>query len=245
MKYEVFLQGSYKNGTNLRRDSDVDVVVRLDYSLVSHLVTQSGKMLQECESHKKSHELWKLFRRHALKAMKIKFGDSVTDGRKTLKLAKGKILQAKADLVVTLKYNDGIALYLPDKKRWIVSFPQLHYKRGLKKEESTNGRFKRTIRMFKGVRNHLLENRMLNDGVAPSYFIECLLHNVPDCLFSKKLSSSYNSILAWLKTADLKKFSCQNGKIALFGNQPEQWSVGQALTFINSLVGLHIGLMNK
>ena len=30
-KPEIFLQGSYKNGTNLRRDSDVDVVVRLPY----------------------------------------------------------------------------------------------------------------------------------------------------------------------------------------------------------------------
>ena len=29
VKFEVFLQGSYKNGTNLGGDSDVDVVVRL------------------------------------------------------------------------------------------------------------------------------------------------------------------------------------------------------------------------
>ena len=28
-KYEVFLQGSFKNDTNLGRDSDVDVVIRL------------------------------------------------------------------------------------------------------------------------------------------------------------------------------------------------------------------------
>ena len=28
-KYEIFLQGSYKNDTNLHRDSDVDVVVQL------------------------------------------------------------------------------------------------------------------------------------------------------------------------------------------------------------------------
>ena len=29
IKYDVFLQGSYTNDTNLRRDSDVDVVVQL------------------------------------------------------------------------------------------------------------------------------------------------------------------------------------------------------------------------
>ena len=32
VKYEVFLQGSYKNDTNLGGDSDVDVVVRLTRS---------------------------------------------------------------------------------------------------------------------------------------------------------------------------------------------------------------------
>ena len=32
-KYEVFLQGSYKNDTNLGGDSDVDVVVRLSSKL--------------------------------------------------------------------------------------------------------------------------------------------------------------------------------------------------------------------
>ena len=32
-KYEIFLQGSYKNDTNLGGDSDVDVVVRLSTKL--------------------------------------------------------------------------------------------------------------------------------------------------------------------------------------------------------------------
>lgn len=32
-KYDIFLQGSYKNDTNLRRDSDVDVVVQLTEEL--------------------------------------------------------------------------------------------------------------------------------------------------------------------------------------------------------------------
>ena len=33
VRYEVFLQGSYKNDTNLGGDSDVDVVVRLAHRL--------------------------------------------------------------------------------------------------------------------------------------------------------------------------------------------------------------------
>ena len=45
-KSEVFLQGSYKDGTNLPRDSDVDVVVRLPYQLKPGLVALSGERLQ-------------------------------------------------------------------------------------------------------------------------------------------------------------------------------------------------------
>ena len=41
-KPDVFHQGSYKNGTNLRRDSDVDVVVRLPYQLKPGLVAPYG-----------------------------------------------------------------------------------------------------------------------------------------------------------------------------------------------------------
>ena len=40
--YEVFLKDSYKNGTNLRRDSDVDVVVRLAHKLKHGVAALSG-----------------------------------------------------------------------------------------------------------------------------------------------------------------------------------------------------------
>ena len=42
-KYEVLLQGSYKNNTNLRKDSDVDLVVRLAHKLSPSVAALSGK----------------------------------------------------------------------------------------------------------------------------------------------------------------------------------------------------------
>ena len=94
--YEVFLQGSYKNGTNLSRDSDVDVVVRLDHKLKPSVAALSGEQLQENASHEAAHRHWQSFRRHALRAMRDRYGDAATSGRKTIKLAKGE-LQADAD----------------------------------------------------------------------------------------------------------------------------------------------------
>lgn len=237
IKYEVFLQGSYKNDTNLGGDSDVDVVVRLNHRLRPRVAELSGQQLQEDASHQGAYQRWKSFRDHALKAMKAKFGNAAKSGRKTVKVPKGKI-PADADLVVTLRYREGIAFYLPDERRWVVSFPQHHQAQGQTKEEATNRRFKRTICMFKEARNRLVEKKVLTKSDVPSYFIECLLYNVPDGLFKQELAPTYTGILGWLKKAKLRDFQCQNGQMPLFGRGQEQWTVQQAQAFLKVLQGL-------
>ena len=237
IKYQVFLQGSYKNDTNLGGDSDVDVVVRLTSKLKPRVAGLTGQQLVDDASHKVAHQRWKSFRDHALKAMRARFGKAVKSGRKTLKVPKGKI-PADADLVVTMGYKQGIAFYLSDERRWVVSFPQQHHARGLKKEKATNKRFKRTTRMFKAARNRMVEKGMLKKEDAPSYFIECLLHNVPERLLGDKLAPTYKGIVDWLKTAELGEFQCQNGEVALFGQGREQWTQKKVQAFVKALRGL-------
>ena len=58
VNYRVFLQGSYKNDTNLGGDSDVDVVVRLASRLRPRVADLSGKALQNDGSHKVALERW-------------------------------------------------------------------------------------------------------------------------------------------------------------------------------------------
>ena len=236
-KYEVFLQGSYKNDTNLGGDSDVDVVVRLNTKLKPSVAELTGERLQQDGSHRFVHQQWKSFRDEALKATQARFGRAAKSGRKTLKVPKGKI-PADADLVVTVSYKEGIGFYLPDEERWVVSYPQQHHSRGLKKEKATNNCFKRTIRMFKVARNRLVEKGVLKKEDAPSYFIECLLYNPPDTLFVPKLAPTYMGILSWLKEAKLKDFQCQNGQVQLFGPGREQWTVKKGQTFVGALQGL-------
>ena len=234
IKYEVFLQGSYKNDTNLGGDSDVDVVVRLNQRLRPRVAELSGRLLQEDASHQGAYRRWKSFRDHALKAMRARFGNAAESGRKTLKVPKGKI-PADADLVVTLRYSEGIAFYLPNEEHWVVSFPQQHHDQGQKKEEATSRRFKRTTRMFKAARNRLVEKKIVTKNDAPSYFIECLLYNVPDNLFKPKLAPTYTGILDWLKKEELNGFECQNGQVDLFGPGREQWSVKKARALVKAL----------
>ena len=236
-KYEVFLQGSYKNDTNLGGDSDVDVVVRLSSKLKPSVAALTGERLQTNGSHRFVLQQWQSFREHALKAMRARFGNAAKSGRKTLKVPKGSI-PADADLVVTVSHKEGIGLYLSDERRWVVSFPQQHHARGLKKEKAANNRFKRTIRMFKAARNQLVKKGVLKKEDAPSYYIECLLYNVPDSLFAPKLAPTFTGILDWLKKANLKEFVCQNGHVQMFGRGREQWSEKKARGFVKALQGL-------
>jgi len=43
--YEVYLQGSYKNDTNIRGDSDVDVVAQLNSTFYSNLLEEQKRTL--------------------------------------------------------------------------------------------------------------------------------------------------------------------------------------------------------
>lgn len=233
--FDMFLQGSYKNGTNLKRDSDVDLVVQLSTRIRPRVVALSGAQLEQDQSHVTAYLRWQSFRDQAKNALRVAYGaNAVSSGRKSLKVARGSI-PAAADVIVTLHYENGLAFFLPDEHRWVISYPKQHHERGLKKEQATHNRYKRTIRMFKAARNHLVEKHAIKAATAPSYFIECLLYNVPNDLFRPRLAQSYKDILEYLETTNLKKFKCQNGVRELFGSSRDLWSVNEAQKFIQAL----------
>lgn len=237
-KHNVFLQGSYKNETNLRKDSDVDVVVQREARLQPGVAALSGTELEQNASHQAAHRSWRLFRREILKVLREAYGEqAVTSGRKSLKISKGDI-QASADVVVTLHYETGVAFYLPDEHRWIVSYPQQHYERGAAKERATGNLYKRTMRMFKAARHHLIFKKVISSKTASSYFIECLLFNVPDSCFQEDLGKTYSDVVERLSKVKLANFDCQNGVTKLFGPGGEQWNANEARRFVDSLADL-------
>ena len=235
--HTMFLQGSYRNDTNLRRDSDVDLVVQLDERLRPRVAALTGAQLQSSEAHELAYGRWQSLRRLVLAALRARFGDAVTPGRKSLKVARGPI-PAAADVVVTLKCGNGMALYIPDEHRWAVSYPQQHHSRGVRKERGAAGRYKRTNRMFKAARNRLLDSNTLPNRTAPSYFIECLLYNVPNALFRSSLGETYVEVVNWLSGAGLGEFKCQNQLVDLFGPSRDQWSIDNARAYIQALARL-------
>jgi hypothetical protein len=91
------------------------------------------------------------------------------------------------------------------------------------------------IRVFKNARRH--ETAGIEKETAPSYFLECLLYNVPNATFRAPLSDAYRNCLTWL-TAHRDRFDgfqCQNELVKLFGDGPDRWSTAAAGGLLQSL----------
>ena len=248
MTYDFYLQGSYRNDTNIRGDSDVDVVLQLtsafkhDASLLSEYDRNRLN-----ESFQPASHSWDDFRRTTLKALEAGFGkNQVAQGNKSIKL-KADPPRLAADIVVCIEhrkyvkyhsYVEGMTFYALHDKRRIVNYPKEHYKNGADKSRRTMDRYKRTVRMFKNARNYAETHRGMSSSLSPSYFVECLLYNASDAAFQSRFQDTYCSVVSWMMNADLDQLPCQNGQQLLFGPSPEQWSVADAETFIDHLVEL-------
>ncbi len=245
VRYEVYLQGSYRNHTNIRGDSDVDVVVQLNSAFLENLPVNLKRQFGFIDA---SYG-WEEFRRDVLKALLNHYGPGrVREGRKSLKVQTPYL---PADVVVSLQYRkypdrprseadfiEGMAFRMPSESRWVINYPKLHYENGAKKNQDTNGWYKPTVRMFKNARTYLVDRGVIPADLAPSYFLECLLYNVPDDKFGTNFQSTFLQVITWLPKADFSRFVCQNEQLPLFGSSPEQWSENRAYRFLEAMMEL-------
>jgi hypothetical protein len=255
MNYEVYLQGSYRNDTNVRADSDVDIVVQLNDSFgydVSGLNQDQAQRFDEAFPNSPPGA-WDRFRGGVLAALRASYGSTaVKEGSRCLKIGAGPGYLT-ADVIPATQFRkyesfygtafqsftEGIKFF--DKNgRCVLNYPKAHYDNGVAKnsENRTQGRFKPAVRMFKNARSRATERGYLAQDAASSYFVDCLIYNVPDNLFAVGLQDTYVNVVNFLHSAQLGGLSSRNGIIPLFGPTPEQWSEGAARQFIAALVRL-------
>lgn len=242
IEFQVYLQGSYKNGTNIRGDSDVDVVAQLNSTFHSNLSDDQKRILGLTTAHYQ----WEAYRADVLKALISYYGtDQIVEGNKTLKVkAAGNRLPAdviacaqyrKYNSVRYFDYVEGICFWTRDESREIINYPKIHYNNGVSKHQNTDGWYKPVVRMFKNMRAHFPEDD------TPSYFLECLIYNVPDSKFGRSYQDSFREVIRWLMQCNtMDEFVCQNEQQKLFGDSPEQWNVPEAKKFIRNAISLWI-----
>jgi hypothetical protein len=254
-KYRVYLQGSYKNTTNVRGDSDVDVIAELTSAF--HYNIERLTETQRAEFHRQFPGTatygFNEFRDDVQKALQSYYGSLVTPRNKCI-VVQGKSGRLNADVVPCMTYkrydpaagsglptpHEGIRFLRRDNGSAVVNYPCSHYDAGVAKNKRASEWYKPTVRIFKNFRNQLIDQRVIDDDLAPSYFVECLLYNVPEAKFGGSYVLTVAETLVFLaetcEKPEFQKFVTGSGLQWLFSNEQTSWNADSARTFIYALI---------
>lgn len=246
---DVFLQGSYANDTNVARDSDVDVVACTGAIFAHDANTLATDQYQAFERAHPGNATYSYgqYKQDVAKWLTQQFGAGVRVGRKAILIPAAQN-RRDCDVLPAIEYRyyyrfqsltdqshaKGICFYLPDGTQ-IINFPKQHSDNCTVKHQATNSWFKRTVRVYKNMRNYMVDQNLLRDGVAPSYFIEGLLYNVPNEKFGGAFDSTFVETFNFAHSADRSQFRCANGIHMLLGNSQTSWPAADCQTFLDAL----------
>jgi len=250
--YKVFLQGSYGNDTNIYSESDVDIVIQLndcfqhDLSLLSTEQEEAFK-----QSHSNATYTHTNFGADVLSVLSGQYGSAVSAGEKAIAIASyGN--RRKADVIAAIQfrryhkflstsnqsYDEGICFYTASGVQ-IVNYPKQHSDNLTKKHQSTSMWFKAIARILKNLRSRLIAEEMIESGVAPSYYLEGLLYNVPNDKFGKNYQDTFSNVINWIHQADRSKFVCANEQYYLLhDNSPVTWRAEKCEAFLAATINL-------
>jgi hypothetical protein len=250
--YKVFLQGSYGNDTNIIKESDVDVVIRLD-SVYYYDITPLPAPQQTAfmATHPAAEYTARAFHAHVMELLVERFAGDAVPGTKAVGI-KPRNDRRKADVLVAVQHKKftrfaaigdesqvtGLCFFKSDGTK-VVNYPMLHRENLVAKNQETNEWMKHIIRIFKNARQAMLDQKLLQVGQAPSYFIEGLLYNVPSAKYGGTYSASVVNCINWLYQADRSAFLCANGQYKLLDDNPDvSWNTKDCDAFLNGLIGL-------
>jgi hypothetical protein len=233
----TYLQGSYRNSTNIYGESDVDIVVEGSTVFNPSVLSNAFTIQQVLQP-------WTNLNANIRNALISNYGGIiVSNGKKAIKIKGGSGTgRINADVITGFNVNNGLLFYIPTEYRWVLNYPKQHYDNGTAKNQRTNQNYKPIVRIFKNIKTYLIDNGIITSDIASSYSIECLVFNVPDVLFTNDLSTSFVDVLNWItRNLGTTAFYCQNGIHFLFGNEKEHWNRPNATTYLTAVVNLYNG----
>ena len=96
------------------------------------------------------------------------------------------------------------------------------------------------IRILKNLRSKLVAEGAIDSKIAPSYYLEGLLYNVPPEKLGSSYQDSFVNAMDWIQTkADRNKLLCANEQYyLLWNNSQTSWERTDALAFIDAAIDL-------
>lgn len=217
--YATFLQGSYSNDTALADLNDVDIVaVRRNMGGPGSAPLngeQWNALFKEVERKLAPLGPWK----REDKCIRLNTPDVRVDIVPAIALGS----DAAGDPIVIYSFRAG-----RQKKNW----PHGHHERGRKKSGDTNGGYKQAVRLFKKWKACHFGSRK----VAPSYYLESLLYNLPNSAFSGDPAQDFVTVAREV----VRRYPGGHGtlsRIAGEGNllSQDEWDAGSFKVFLGAL----------
>lgn len=244
---DAFLQGSYGNDTNVYGDSDVDIVLKHTKTFGQDLSALSTTALAAYHTMYTGNATYPYanFRADALGWLQRLYNGAVPGRKAVLIPSSGN--RREVDVIIAQQfrryfefkslqdqsYAEGICFYVGN--TLIENFPKQHSENCTRKHQDTNGWFKPMVRIFKNMRNAMLKKGVLIDRVAPSYFIEGMLYNVPDDKFGGSYVDTWIHCFNWVVTAERDKLVCANRLHWLVrDNTPTSWPAANFQAFTSA-----------
>lgn len=247
----TYVKGSYRNNTNVRRDSDVDVVVECREVFYYETDAPNPSVARRPVSYTGiwTPELW---RREVTAAMRTAFGASGIDTSGAIAIRVDEVPGSRpsADVVPSFDYRDytddasfsrwdrGSCVFPKNSEDKVVNWPQQQLDNGIAKNNRTGGRYKDFVRALKNAENMLAAEGVISD--LPSYFMECLVFNAPDgVLTAGGVDEAFRETLLNM-FADLNDGTAYadwvepNWKKWLFKGGHQKWSVDDGLQLVAS-----------
>lgn len=251
--YEIYLQGSYANSTNIKVDSDIDVVVQLNSTFQHDLsrLNDFQKSLFHLTFPSATY-YWSDFRRDVIAALTSYFGTAyIKSGNKSIKLT-GDTQALSADIVPCLQYRnynsfnlgqhddfvEGMKFWTIQESKEIINYPKVHKDNGEDKnaEHRTDQSYKDLVRIIKNIKRQMVDNHNLDPKIAPSYFVECAVYNAPDGHFQNDYQTSIAYVLDFiLRRCNPDALVSGSHQHLLFGLEPWQWNIVDANSFFQAV----------
>ena len=240
----VFAHGSYRNNTNVRKDSDVDIGILCTSSYFYELPTGTNR---ETFGITPATYQYEQFRKEVEEALVNYFGrPAVKRGNKAFDIHETSY-HVEADVAAFFEHRryqsngtalKGVELRTDKENRRVINWPEQHYNNGTRKNTDTATRFKSIVRVLKSLSNEMIETG-IKAGDIPSFLIECLVWNVPNNQFQHPTyTADVQAALAFLFNNTRTQEACKEwgevSELIYLFHSSQKWTWQQAHAFTSA-----------
>lgn len=241
----VFAHGSYRNNTNVREDSDVDLGI-LCIDTFFHDPLPEG-LTEQTLGFSDATYLYDQYKTEIEEALMGYFGRSaVKRGNKAFDVHE-TTYHVEADVAAFFEhrryhksgtYIRGVELRTDNENRRVINWPEQHYENGVNKNKETGSRLKAIVRVLKALSNEMTEGGTRTADI-PGFLIECLVWNIPNSSFQNSTyRADVRAALVFLfnntrSLEDCKEWGEVSDLIYLF-HPGQKWTWQQTHAFISA-----------